>query len=242
METAPCPRMRSGAPHFPSQGRSVQTTVCWRLRGLNRRSIRPINFCVWGLFGVSECLLASGVSASVWCNRPVTSWRFSWRGASRRREWRSSQRRLECMVNYQLTLAFPSSSDTLWDCCSPACMSGTLVYFSHPEWWWRYTTSRPSWVGLKCQPGNGTECQSLLVFPNRCEVSVWDSDEPIPRTELLQRVQGAHGLLCLLSDKVDAEVLDAAGNRHSVITLAVYHVYTHCLCYYCFPGSPEIKY
>lgn len=44
---------------------------------------------------------------------------------------------------------------------------------------------------------------------------MWDSDEPIPRTELLQRVQGAHGLLCLLSDKVDVEVLDAAGKSHS---------------------------
>lgn len=44
---------------------------------------------------------------------------------------------------------------------------------------------------------------------------MWDSDEPIPRKELLQRVQGAHGLLCLLSDKVDVEVLDAAGESHS---------------------------
>ncbi|XP_075889137.1 glyoxylate reductase/hydroxypyruvate reductase isoform X2 [Nelusetta ayraudi] len=56
----------------------------------------------------------------------------------------------------------------------------------------------------------------------RCEVSMWDSDEPIPRAELLQRVQGAHGLLCLLSDKVDFEVLDAAGPNLKVIsTLSV---------------------
>lgn len=45
-------------------------------------------------------------------------------------------------------------------------------------------------------------------------MSLWDSDEPLPRTELLKRVQGAHGLLCLLSDKIDAEVLDAAGLHH----------------------------
>lgn len=45
----------------------------------------------------------------------------------------------------------------------------------------------------------------------RCEVSLWDSDEPVQREELLRGVQGAHGLLCLLSDKIDAEVLDAAG-------------------------------
>lgn len=42
-------------------------------------------------------------------------------------------------------------------------------------------------------------------------MSVWDSDEPLPRAELLKKVEGAHGLLCLLSDRIDAEVLDAAG-------------------------------
>lgn len=46
---------------------------------------------------------------------------------------------------------------------------------------------------------------------NRCKVSLWDSDEPVPRAELLKGVAGAHGLLCLLSDKIDTEVLDAAG-------------------------------
>lgn len=47
-------------------------------------------------------------------------------------------------------------------------------------------------------------------------MSLWDSDEPLPRTELLKRVQGVRGLLCLLSDKIDAEVLDAAG-LHSLL-------------------------
>ncbi|PWA23566.1 glyoxylate reductase/hydroxypyruvate reductase [Gambusia affinis] len=51
-----------------------------------------------------------------------------------------------------------------------------------------------------------------------CEVSQWDSDEPVPRAELLKGVQGAHGLLCLLSDKIDAEVLDAAGPNLKVIS------------------------
>ncbi|XP_041846043.1 glyoxylate reductase/hydroxypyruvate reductase isoform X2 [Melanotaenia boesemani] len=55
-----------------------------------------------------------------------------------------------------------------------------------------------------------------------CEVSQWDSDEPVPRTEFLKGVQGAHGLICLLSDKIDAEVLDAAGPNLKVIsTLSV---------------------
>ncbi|KAI4873802.1 hypothetical protein NFI96_030023, partial [Prochilodus magdalenae] len=56
----------------------------------------------------------------------------------------------------------------------------------------------------------------------KCTVSVWDSDEPVPRVELLKRVEGAHGLLCMLSDRIDAEVLDAAGPNLKVIsTLSV---------------------
>lgn len=54
----------------------------------------------------------------------------------------------------------------------------------------------------------------FCLHGNRCELSQWDSDEPVPRTDLLKGVQGAHGILCLLSDKIDAEVLDAAGMHH----------------------------
>lgn len=52
---------------------------------------------------------------------------------------------------------------------------------------------------------------SFFFVRIRCEVSMWDSDEPLSRAELLAGVQGADGLLCMLSDKIDAEVLDAAG-------------------------------
>lgn len=44
----------------------------------------------------------------------------------------------------------------------------------------------------------------------------------MPRAELLKGVVGAHGLFCLLSDKIDREVLDAAGPDLKVIsTLSV---------------------
>lgn len=62
----------------------------------------------------------------------------------------------------------------------------------------------------------------ILSAAGVCEVSVWDSDEPCPKTELLRGVRGAHGLLCMLSDKVDHEVLEAAGPDLKVIsTLSV---------------------
>ncbi|XP_017548879.1 glyoxylate reductase/hydroxypyruvate reductase [Pygocentrus nattereri] len=64
-------------------------------------------------------------------------------------------------------------------------------------------------------PQEGLE---LLQRAAVCTVSLWDSDEPVPRAELLKGVEGAHGLLCLLSDRIDAEVLDAAGPNLKVIS------------------------
>ncbi len=50
-------------------------------------------------------------------------------------------------------------------------------------------------------------------FP-RVQFELWDSDDvPVPRKELLQRVKGADALLCVLTEKIDAELLDAAGLR-----------------------------
>ncbi|XP_036425144.1 glyoxylate reductase/hydroxypyruvate reductase isoform X2 [Colossoma macropomum] len=64
-------------------------------------------------------------------------------------------------------------------------------------------------------PQEGLE---LLQRAAVCTVSLWDSDEPVPRAELLKGVEGAHGLFCLLSDRIDAEVLDAAGPNLKVIS------------------------
>lgn len=45
------------------------------------------------------------------------------------------------------------------------------------------------------------------------EVDAWDQDGPIPREELLRRVAGADGLLTLLTERVDGELLDTAGSQ-----------------------------
>lgn len=49
------------------------------------------------------------------------------------------------------------------------------------------------------------------------EVDVFDRDEIIPRKELLQRVKGVDALLSLLTDKIDTEVMDAAGPSLKII-------------------------
>ncbi|XP_063313338.1 glyoxylate reductase/hydroxypyruvate reductase-like [Pelobates fuscus] len=66
------------------------------------------------------------------------------------------------------------------------------------------------------------EGQKLLSQADSYNVKQWDSDEQIPRDELIKGVVGAHGLLCLLTDHIDKEVLDAAGpNLKVVSTLSV---------------------
>ena len=51
-----------------------------------------------------------------------------------------------------------------------------------------------------------------------CEVDLWQAELPPDRKELLKHVQGVDGLLCLLTDKVDGEVMDTAGEQLKVIS------------------------
>ncbi|XP_077464805.1 glyoxylate reductase/hydroxypyruvate reductase isoform X2 [Stigmatopora argus] len=60
------------------------------------------------------------------------------------------------------------------------------------------------------------EGMKILTASEVCEVCLWDTEGP--RSEFLKGLQGAHGLLCLLSEKIDAEVLDAAGPNLKVIS------------------------
>jgi glyoxylate reductase len=49
-------------------------------------------------------------------------------------------------------------------------------------------------------------------------VDIWDRAQPPPRDELLRRVTGAEGLLALLTDRVDDELLEAAGPGLRVVS------------------------
>lgn len=52
----------------------------------------------------------------------------------------------------------------------------------------------------------------LTAAEPHLNVDVWDSDDPMPAEELQKRVsQGVDALLCVLTDKVNKTVLDAAG-------------------------------
>lgn len=50
------------------------------------------------------------------------------------------------------------------------------------------------------------------------DVDLWEDELPPPREVLLERVRGVDGLLSLLTDRVDAELLDAAGPSLRVVS------------------------
>jgi glyoxylate reductase len=60
--------------------------------------------------------------------------------------------------------------------------------------------------------------KGLEIVREFCEVDLWQQELPPSREELLKRVQGVDGLLCLLTDRVDGEVMDAAGKQLNVIS------------------------
>lgn len=60
--------------------------------------------------------------------------------------------------------------------------------------------------------------QGLDLVHEHCDVDLWTEELPPSREALLQRVQGVEGLLSLLTDRIDGEVLDAAGPLLKVVS------------------------
>jgi glyoxylate reductase len=60
--------------------------------------------------------------------------------------------------------------------------------------------------------------KGLEMVRDFCEVDLWQEEMPPGREEILKRVRGIDGLLCLLTDKIDGEVMDAAGAQLKVIS------------------------
>jgi glyoxylate reductase len=61
----------------------------------------------------------------------------------------------------------------------------------------------------------------MARLESACDLDVYFGREAIPRSELLERVRGTQALICLLTDRVDAEVLDAGRDLRIVANIAV---------------------
>jgi lactate dehydrogenase-like 2-hydroxyacid dehydrogenase len=59
--------------------------------------------------------------------------------------------------------------------------------------------------------------EGLDLLRDATTVDLWDSDLPPMRADLIAHVQGVDGLLSLLTDRVDDELLDAAGPQLKVV-------------------------
>ena len=60
--------------------------------------------------------------------------------------------------------------------------------------------------------------EALDLIRAEADLDLWEDELPPPRDVLLEKVKGVDGLLCLLTDGVDAELMDTAGPRLKVIS------------------------
>jgi glyoxylate reductase len=60
--------------------------------------------------------------------------------------------------------------------------------------------------------------EGLRAVLDGCDATIWPDELPPPREELLRAVEGCEGILTLLTDRVDAELLDRAGPQLRVVS------------------------
>lgn len=63
--------------------------------------------------------------------------------------------------------------------------------------------------------------EALNLLKMHCEVDCWSGSEAVPRKELLKNIENIDGLFCLLSDKIDKEILDKAKKLKVISTMSV---------------------
>jgi glyoxylate reductase len=63
--------------------------------------------------------------------------------------------------------------------------------------------------------------KGLALVRGFCEADVWEEDLPPARAALLDRVRGVEGVLCLLTERVDAELMAAAPQLKVISNFAV---------------------
>ncbi|MEM2357248.1 MAG: D-glycerate dehydrogenase, partial [Candidatus Bathyarchaeia archaeon] len=64
-------------------------------------------------------------------------------------------------------------------------------------------------------PSNGLE-----ILKEFCEVKVWSESFPPPKQELIKNAKEAYGLLCMLNDKIDSEVLNSVLNLKVISSMS----------------------
>ncbi|CAG5129083.1 unnamed protein product [Candidula unifasciata] len=71
--------------------------------------------------------------------------------------------------------------------------------------------------------------EAIDLLKESLDVEIWASDEVVPRDELLKKVKGVDAIFCTISDKINKEVLDAAGPQLKIVatmSVGIHHIST----------------
>jgi lactate dehydrogenase-like 2-hydroxyacid dehydrogenase len=58
----------------------------------------------------------------------------------------------------------------------------------------------------------------MSTLSRHCDVLLNKKSDPPSRNEILRNIAGKHGVVCMLSDRMDKEVMEAAGAQFKVIS------------------------
>ena len=91
------------------------------------------------------------------------------------------------------------------------------------------STAQPRVFVTRCREAFPAEKMDILE--RKYQVSYWKEDSVIPKEDLISALHDKDALFCLLTDKIDSEVLAAARNMKVIATMSVGydHLGTYCL-------------
>src|SRR5678815_5703573 len=63
--------------------------------------------------------------------------------------------------------------------------------------------------------------EAVPLARSRARVEVYDGEAPLPKPDLIARLKGRQGLICLVTDRIDEEILAACPDLRVVANVAV---------------------
>ncbi|XP_018573314.1 glyoxylate reductase/hydroxypyruvate reductase [Anoplophora glabripennis] len=59
--------------------------------------------------------------------------------------------------------------------------------------------------------------EALDILREHCEITSWTGEGPVPRDELLRKIEDKNALFCMLTDQINSEVLNKAGKKLQIV-------------------------
>ncbi|KAM3957913.1 glyoxylate reductase/hydroxypyruvate reductase [Aphomia sociella] len=78
----------------------------------------------------------------------------------------------------------------------------------------KMSSGKPIVYVTRCDMPEG----GINLLKKQCDVKLWNKPSPVPREEFLKQITGASGIFCSLTDKIDIDILNAAGPSLKVVS------------------------